>query len=171
MYGAFRVYRYMGRLQLARMLDQLVAQSLASSQPDEGQQPGGPPQGQTADARSVGKIGWNWVAVGEGVRYAWLGLTWLAAAVLGASGLWCFVRLRVVWRFLLLGAVATLVAAAGTVFGAYALVRWAGYPPLSGRIYAIAFLIHFAPAGVIFAAFAASRLFMADEGRPARREG
>jgi hypothetical protein len=145
-YGAWRLEKYIIRLNSFRAFDALLA-------PDELKP-------------SLGRG----LAVSEITIHVWLGIAWLAAFLLALSGVWMAVRRRLGWRMLWTGAVATILAGASTFAGGYVLEWYALFPPQAMRIYLIAFLIHSLPGWIILGIWLIWRLFVRKPAPPPAAE-
>jgi len=100
------------------------------------------------------------IAVLEITLFAWSCGSWLAAGLLGLSGLWSAIRRRFAWRLLWTGAIATILAAALTVVGRWVLERHANFEPLAARMYVAVFLAHSLPGWLIVGVWVVRRLFL-----------
>jgi hypothetical protein len=100
------------------------------------------------------------IAVLEITLITWSCASWLAAGLLGLSGLWSAIRRRFAWRLLWTGAIATILAAALTVVGRWVLERHANFEPLGARMYVAVFLAHSLPGWLIVGAWLVRRMFL-----------
>jgi len=146
--AAWRLYKEIGTLELARQFAFLLAggasaPAAAADRPDHKEQ---------APSSLL-----EWLAVSETTRRVWLGGTWFCAALLALPGAWMIGRGRVAWRLVLVGAVATILAGAGTVAAGLVLVHYAAYPLLPIRTYALAFALHSAPGWILLGYWAGGR--------------
>lgn len=150
-YGAWRVKKYVGRLELSRIFATFMVPQASngvygrnSGHADGRNQPHTPQPAQPS-------LQPQWIAVSETTQVVWQAISYAAAGVLALAGLWCILRRRFAWRMIWAGAIAVILAGVATMVGAYVLVHHADYPPLSKRIYLAVFLVHSSPGWALLA--------------------
>ncbi len=144
-YGAWRLMKYIMRLNFFRVIDTAFA-----------------------PAKDQGRL-MTQVAISEATVHVWVGIAWVAAGLLALAGLWMLVRRRFAWRIGWVAAIAMIVAGVCTVVAGQVMVRYAGFPPLAWRTYALGFLIGSAPGWALLGTWLLDRLFLHPVGSRARR--
>ncbi len=144
-YAAWRLMKYIMRLNFFRAIDVMAAPS-------------------KDQAQLLAQVG-----ISEATVHVWVGIAWVATGLLALAGLWMLVRRRFAWRIGWVAAIAMIVAAGCTVVGGQVLIRYAGFPPLAWRIYALGFAIGSAPGWALMAVWLIDRLFLHPVGSRAWR--